>query len=38
VDFCWPVLIPGMDSVRVELETDRGVTTVEGVVLLGKPP
>ena len=26
-----------MDSLRLELETDRGVTTVEGVVLLGKP-
>jgi D-3-phosphoglycerate dehydrogenase len=25
-----------MDSIRIELETDRGVTTVEGVVLLGK--
>jgi len=26
-----------MDSLRLELETDHGVTTVEGVVLLGKP-
>jgi D-3-phosphoglycerate dehydrogenase len=26
-----------MDSLRLELETDRGVTSVEGVVLLGKP-
>jgi len=26
-----------MDSLRLELETDAGVTTVEGVVLLGKP-
>ena len=25
-----------MDSIRIELETDRGSTTVEGVVLLGK--
>src|ERR1039458_8659082 len=26
-----------MDSLRLELETDRGVTAVEGVVLFGKP-
>jgi len=26
-----------MDSVRLELETDAGLTTVEGAVLLGKP-
>ena len=26
-----------MDSVRVELETDAGVTTVEGAVVLGQP-
>ncbi|MGD0499222.1 MAG: phosphoglycerate dehydrogenase [Bryobacteraceae bacterium] len=26
-----------MDSIRLELKTDGGVTTVEGVVLLGKP-
>jgi D-3-phosphoglycerate dehydrogenase len=26
-----------MDSLRLELETDAGVTTVEGVVLMGKP-
>ena len=26
-----------MDSLRLELETDRGVTAVEGVVLMGKP-
>src|SRR5258705_3894314 len=25
------------DSIRLELETDKGITTVEGVVLLGKP-
>jgi D-3-phosphoglycerate dehydrogenase len=25
------------DSIRIELETDRGVTTVEGAVFLGKP-
>ena len=26
-----------IDSIRLELETDAGVTTVEGAVLLGKP-
>jgi D-3-phosphoglycerate dehydrogenase len=26
-----------MDSIRLELETDAGTTTVEGAVLLGKP-
>ena len=26
-----------MDSVRVELETDHGVTTVEGAMVLGRP-
>jgi D-3-phosphoglycerate dehydrogenase len=26
-----------MDSIRLELKTDSGVTTVEGVVLFGKP-